>query len=797
MHKLCKAWGLGRHTALLFLLVACITCSTARAATAESPARLEDVSIFEDSTAAMSVDQILARLANAQGGFLPATKERLSPGSSRSAWWIHLTLVNHDSVERPLVLALRDARVDRVDFYTIRNGRWTPDTRFPPTSADANREPPRYPVLDITLRPGEKVPVLVRVTSRKVLRLEPAAFAQEAWHAKEMRAAMWNYGFLGGLLALAWSALLIGFFSRSGAFYVLAALCLSTTLFEAAVRGYTRAYLWPHAPEWSARSETLFVYLALALFIVFVLKIARGEKVRMPVQIIYVVILCLECIGMIGAAFGDLFVFVRFAQQLNVVFSILNVCIALLLARRGTPTGRLLLATVSFALFNFLIRTIEGLDALPSALSWLRSDIYPNPVMAIIGLATHLMVLAAWINHVGRQRLEARKRLEHWQLTEQDRLREEVAKRTVALNEALYQSQTNMQQKIETLGYVSHDLRAPLSTINGYSKLLLQSATLNQAKLIQSIDRSIRYQLTLIDELLEYTKAELQPLSISPEATDLPELLDDIGNYAIALCAQQDNQFIYRPLTPLPKTLEIDGTRLQQVLLNLLSNASKFTRNGVVTLSVHAHREANGYRVDLEVADTGIGLDVTGKTDIFRAYQQVQAVNGGTGLGLFIAQRIVRAMNGELVVSSKQGVGTSFSFQIAASAIGHTLVPLQDLPRPSPPKTDAGHPPVSRITRHPSAKALDELAQLARNGRLTDIEEWISRCANDPGYAGFLQEVQKHVDALDFQGIEVLVDSLKSQGEPSLPSRTTTHAAQHAPSVWTGMRDTAEDDCSQ
>ncbi|MBA5770906.1 hypothetical protein, partial [Escherichia coli] len=72
--------------------------------------------------------------------------------------------------------------------------------------------------------------------------------------------------------------------------------------------------------------------------------------------------------------------------------------------------------------------------------------IYPNPVIAIVVLATHLLVLAAWIHHVGRQRTEARKRLEHWQLTEQDRLRDEVARRTVALNDALQQVTTHMQQ---------------------------------------------------------------------------------------------------------------------------------------------------------------------------------------------------------------------------------------------------------------------------------------------------------------------------------------------------------------
>ncbi|MGU7770231.1 sensor histidine kinase [Burkholderia sp. MR1-5-21] len=797
MRRFCVACALGGRIFLLCLLLACIAHSTAQAAAAEHPALLERVSVFEDATAAMSADQVLARLANAQSGFLPATEERLNPGFSRSAWWIHLTVVNHDSAERPLVLALHDPRVDRADFYTFRNGQWILEAVFPPTSVDAIATRSRYPLLNVTLPPREVLPVLVRVTSRKAMRLEPTAVTRPVWHANEIRAAMWDCGLLGGLLALAWCALLIGFFSRSGAFYLLAALSVSTALFEAGIRGYTHAYLWPLSPEWSARSETLFAFLALACFIVFVLKIARGEKIRMPVRIAYLVILVLECVGMVGAAFGDLHFFVQFCVRLNAVFGVVNVCIVLLLARRGTPTGRLMLVTVSFGLFNFLIRTIDGLDALPPALSWLKSDIYPNPVIAIIGLATHLVVLAAWINHVGRQRTEARQRLEHWQMTEQDRLRDEVAKRTVALNDALHQAQTNMQQKIETLGYVSHDLRAPLSTINGYSKLLLESATQNQARLIQSIDRSIRYQLTLIDELLEFTKAELQPLSVTPNATGLPGLLDDIGSYAIALCAQQDNRFVYRPLTSLPQTLVIDGTRLQQVLLNLLSNASKFTRNGVVTLTVDARQEAAGYRIGLEVVDTGIGIDVDGNADIFQAYQQVHAVDGGTGLGLFIAQRIVKAMGGELVVSSKPGVGTSFSFQIVARAVGRTLVPPSELARLASPEADATRAAVPNISRYPTVGALDELARFVRNGRLTDVEEWIERHAADSGHAGFLQEVQKHLDALDFQGIEVLIESLKSREEPALPTQTASHAAGRAPLAPTGMHVAAEDDRSR
>ncbi|WP_446902768.1 sensor histidine kinase [Burkholderia sp. YIM B11467] len=765
MHRRHAAWAAGCRALLLLLMAMAVTCATARAASTPNPAQLEAVSLFEDTGTTMTVDQVAARLADPSRSGSSATKPAFNVEFSRSAWWVRATLGNRGSTMRPLVLVLRDARVDHVDFYLQRNGQWTHASRFPAadveTDGDANRQPSRYPTLDVTLRAGESVPVLIRVTSRKEIRLAPVAFTREAWSAQESRATMWDFGFFGGLLALVWCALLIGFFSRSSVFYVLAAMALSTTLFEAAYRGYTALALWPAAREWSARGEVIFAYLAVSLFVVFILLVAHREKARLPVRAVYMTILGLECAGMAGAAFGDLLTFTWFCLRLNTVLGIANVGIALTLAIRRTPTGRVMLIAVTLACFNILLRTLDGSDVLPPFLFWLKSDIYPNPVIAIIGLATHLLVLAAWIHHVGRQRTEARKRLEQFQLTEQDRLRDEVAKRTVELNDALQLVKTHMQQKIETLGYVSHDLRAPLSTINGYAKLLLQSATRGQARLIRSIDRSIRYQLALIDELLAFTKAELQPLGVAPDTTDLPGLLDDIGHYAVALCGQQDNRFVYRPATPLPRTVSIDGMRLQQVLLNLLSNASKFTRDGTVTLSVHAARDGDAWRLLFEVADTGIGIDITGTRDIFRAYQQVQAVNGGTGLGLFIAQRIVGAMGGELAVASQPGVGTSFSFPVVAPAVGHALVPVSELVRRFQPGDDAEPEIAAPVMHGPPADALDTLILLAGDGRLTDIEEWLGQVADDPDQAGFVQDVRHHLDMLDLHAIEKLARSLK------------------------------------
>lgn len=754
----------GWHAIVLLLAALVLSCAAHRAHATENPAQLDAVSLLEDPGTRMSVDQAAARLADSQRRAAAAARPSFNIEFSRSAWWVGATLVNRAGVDQPLVLAIRDARVDRADFYVEHGGQWALAGRFPADENGMRRPASRYPVLDATLRPGERLPILVRITSRKELRLAPSAFTRDAWQTHELRATMWNFGFLGGLLALVWCALLIGFFSRSGMFVVLAALALNTAMFEATYRGYTALYLWPAAREWWARGEVIFVYLSIICFIAFILTVARREKARIPFRAIYAGFIALECVGVAGAACGDLLTFTWFCLRLNTALAIVNLTLALMLAIRRTPTGRVMLIAIAFASFNMMIRVLDGNDAIPAWLSWLKSDIYPNPVIAIIGLATHLLVLAAWINHVGRQRTEARKRLEHWQLTEQDRLRDEVAKRTVALNDALQQVRVHMQQKIETLGYVSHDLRAPLSTINGYAKLLLEGATRSQARLIRSIDRSIRYQLALIDELLQYTKAELQPLGISPDPTDLPGLLSDIGDYAVALCLQQDNRFDYRPLTPLPRKVSIDGIRLQQVLLNLLSNASKFTRDGTVTLSVGAYAHGDAWRIVFEVADTGIGIDIDKTTDIFRAYQQVQAVNGGTGLGLFIAQRIVGAMNGELAVTSRPGVGTSFTFQIVAPAIGRAMIPASALVRAAEPADQAEPAPAAHAMRCPPADALDELAVFASEGRLTDIEEWLGQHAHAPRHAEFVRAVREHLDALDLQAIERLAESLKRAG---------------------------------
>ena len=195
------------------------------------------------------------------------------------------------------------------------------------------------------------------------------------------------------------------------------------------------------------------------------------------------------------------------------------------------------------------------------------------------------------------------------------------------------------------------------------------------------------------------------------------------------------------------------------MLLNLLSNASKFTRDGTVTLSIHAAREGDAWRLLFEVADTGIGIDISGNRDIFRAYQQVQAVNGGTGPVHRAAHRrrdggragrrqpagcrhgiLVRDRRAGRRARARAGVGAVRRFHPDGEAEPDDTTPTM----PCPPDD-----------------ALDQLILLADNGQLTDIEAWLGPYADEPDYAAFVRDVREHLDALDLDAIGTLAGSLK------------------------------------
>lgn len=334
------------------------------------------------------------------------------------------------------------------------------------------------------------------------------------------------------------------------------------------------------------------------------------------------------------------------------------------------------------------------------------------------------------------------------------------ALQTSALNRSLsaelIDTKAKDRHRVEVLGYIGHDLRAPLATISGYSDLLLAEAPIEQHKLLQTIQRSVQYQLALIDEMVEYARAELQPLQIQPSTTDLLGLLDEVSDFATALCLHKSNRFHCECQERLPQFLHLDGKRLKQVLLNLLSNAAKFTHNGEVGLSVQARQQEGVCTLDFAVRDTGVGIDLNRGVDMFAAFQQIQAANGGSGLGLFITQHILTAMGASLRVSSKSGQGSVFSFTLQVPLAGEEGLhwPAAVTKQAKPAAAEAF--PVVVHNAVLQKQALKELSHLASLGSYTDIELWIARHTNPVAHAAFTAVLRELLERFDFHGIRML-----------------------------------------
>lgn len=234
--------------------------------------------------------------------------------------------------------------------------------------------------------------------------------------------------------------------------------------------------------------------------------------------------------------------------------------------------------------------------------------------------------------------------------------------------------------KTEFLANMSHELRTPLNGVMGYAQGLQMSENLDstEKRWVDSIYQCGSHLLTLINDILDISKIEAQKLELLPNNIVLTAFLRQIIELFQQRVQETQLELIVELDPNLPHMIHADEKRLRQVLLNLLSNAFKFTEQGAVTLSVSsllpdhpsngADPDAPAYRLLFQVIDTGIGIPPENQQKIFEPFEQAHNslhYSQGTGLGLSISQRIVQLMGSQLMLQSSPGEGSCFSFELA------------------------------------------------------------------------------------------------------------------------------------
>jgi signal transduction histidine kinase len=221
---------------------------------------------------------------------------------------------------------------------------------------------------------------------------------------------------------------------------------------------------------------------------------------------------------------------------------------------------------------------------------------------------------------------------------------------------------------------MSHEFRTPLNAVIGYSELLLengQDTGADEQKLtdLGRINAAGQHLLALVTDVLDLSRIETNSIEMSVESFELQPFIEHVASTAQPLMTQNSNELVIKPVGDL-RSIITDQTKLRQVILNLLSNAAKFTNEGVITLTVRREDKPGGDWVELRVDDTGIGIAEADLPKLFQDFGQVSASTsgkyGGTGLGLAVSQKLCALMGGGITVSSEAGRGSAFVVRLPA-----------------------------------------------------------------------------------------------------------------------------------
>jgi signal transduction histidine kinase len=240
------------------------------------------------------------------------------------------------------------------------------------------------------------------------------------------------------------------------------------------------------------------------------------------------------------------------------------------------------------------------------------------------------------------------------------------------LRVAMVAAQQASKRKSIFLAKMSHELRTPLNAVIGYAEILRETFAEqpNSTRKMQDLDRihaAGRHLLALVNEVIDLSSIEANRVELTLEPVLVRSLIDEVIATASPLISKRDN----RMLVNMPEdlgTLKLDALKVRQSLLNLLSNAAKFTNKGTIVLTVLRRQDPAGDGLILEVTDNGIGIAPENLRRIFDDFRQAEddtaSKFGGTGLGLALTKRLCQMMGGTIAVRSERGVGTSFTIEI-------------------------------------------------------------------------------------------------------------------------------------
>ena len=519
-----------------------------------APVRASDAglrwSVFEDRSGKMQLDEVRAQDAQ----FRPASARTLNPGSSTSAWWLRLEVDVPPGGTWQRWLVLRSARLPQVQLWTPAPQGWQRQdagTDVPHAQWPLDTPTPSFAV---ELPGGRSSAVYLRVAGHTALALDSSVCRPRDCQVTQATQLMVGSAVTAFLAVVTIACLAMALMLRQPAALAVAGFSLAYALYELTEQGLAFQYLWPQASEWAGRALIPLVALT-HMMRALVLYALIGTELRQPVMrwlMLGLIALYPPIIAL--AWWGEDLAIIPVVMPLMAAGVLLGTGLAWAAWWRGARYGLPVAALMTLTMLAGLARIAHTAGMLPTS----PLTVYLAPALSVFG---GLVVLAVLLSH---QRSVDRARATSLAMLEESR--------------------KSQAQRARLLAYVGHDLRAPLVATLNHLRHMEQGHGSAQRAARQSIERSVAHQLELIDELVAHARGETDQLDLVPTACFLHALLHELAEQGRELASMRGNRFEVRIADELPAVVRVDAKRLRQLLVNLLSNAAKYTQNGRVCL---------------------------------------------------------------------------------------------------------------------------------------------------------------------------------------------------------------------
>jgi len=358
----------------------------------------------------------------------------------------------------------------------------------------------------------------------------------------------------------------------------------------------------------------------------------------------------------------------------GIIFAVRDRGVASLLMDEGAAgvlTRRLLPAAL-------LAPVVLGIVRLAGESAGIYETEFGTSLFALASILIYV-ILVLWSARVLRN--SDKERVDLLALEQQARAHAEKARSEAEAARAEAERANN--SKTDFLAVMSHELRTPLTAIMGYEELLSDGitgpVTELQRQQLGRINASARHLLGLIDEILTFARVDIGRERVRWESMSVNHTLTDAASLVQPMAADKKLRFVVELLDE-DQSIQTDGTKLRQMLVNLLSNGIKFTDKGEVRLGC----AVNASTLEVRIADTGVGIAAENIEDVFEPFWQAEQTatrkTGGTGLGLSVTRKLARLLGGDVTVASRMGAGTTFLLTLPMKAPAGEAVRRRDTP---------------------------------------------------------------------------------------------------------------------